>query len=130
MRQDLVKKDIDAIIDRIGDGENLILIARDYNLSVSGILKILTKEDYKSLYEGALIASAHTYADKGEQVLKDAERDKVEIIRARELAQHYRWMAGKRNPRKYGDKIDVTSDGEKVNQTIIIQGKKYADNAE
>lgn len=33
-----------------------------------------------------------------------------------------RWMLGKMQPKKYGDKIDVTSDGEKIETTIINLG--------
>lgn len=33
-----------------------------------------------------------------------------------------RWMLGKMQPKKYGDKVDVTSDGEKVVTTVINLG--------
>lgn len=33
-----------------------------------------------------------------------------------------KWMLGKMQPKKYGDKIDITSDGDKVNTTIINLG--------
>ena len=32
-----------------------------------------------------------------------------------------KWMLGKLNPKKYGDKVDVTSDGEKISQVTIFQ---------
>ena len=33
-----------------------------------------------------------------------------------------KWMLGKMQPKKYGDKLDVTSDGEKMEQNIIVLG--------
>ena len=33
-----------------------------------------------------------------------------------------KWMLGKMQPKKYGDKLDVTSDGEKISTTIINLG--------
>lgn len=35
-----------------------------------------------------------------------------------------KWIASKLKPKKYGDKIDLTTDGEKINQTIIKWGDK------
>lgn len=37
-----------------------------------------------------------------------------------------KWIASKLKPKKYGEKIDVTTDGEKLNQPLIIEGKKFA----
>lgn len=34
-----------------------------------------------------------------------------------------KWMLGKLNPKKYGDKIDVTSDGEKINTHSVVNVK-------
>lgn len=37
-----------------------------------------------------------------------------------------KWIASKLKPKKYGEKLDVTTDGEKLNQQLIIQGKKFS----
>lgn len=33
----------------------------------------------------------------------------------------HKWMLGKMSPKKYGDKIDLTSDGEKINITVNVE---------
>ena len=51
--------------------------------------------------------SAAECDQKALEVLKNAERDQIEMTRAREIAQHYRWRAKVRDPRRYGDKLAV-----------------------
>jgi hypothetical protein len=50
-------------------------------------------------------------ADLAESILRNAEGSKEELMRARELAQHYRWKAGKMNPKAYGDRLEVEGKG-------------------
>lgn len=46
--------------------------------------------------------------------------DKEVTNRSRLRIDARKWMLGKMQPKKYGDKIDVTSDGEKVSSTAIV----------
>ena len=48
--------------------------------------------------------------DKATEVLQNIPDDgtQAQISRAKELAQHYRKMAAIRNPREYGDRIDIS----------------------
>lgn len=50
--------------------------------------------------------SAHTFEEKAEQALKDIPDDATmaTVMRQKELAQHYRYRASKRNPATFGDK--------------------------
>lgn len=43
------------------------------------------------------------------------------VQRARLQVDTRKWLLGKLNPKKYGDKVDVTSDGEKLSQVTIFQ---------
>lgn len=54
------------------------------------------------------------YTDKGEYP------DKEWMARSRLRVDSRKWMLGKMNPKKYGDKLDVTTDGEKITQTPIF----------
>ncbi|MES2240452.1 MAG: hypothetical protein V4497_09375 [Bacteroidota bacterium] len=55
------------------------------------------------------------------------EVDGIEVInhnvinRNRLQIDARKWVLGKMNPKKYGEKIDMTSDGEKVSQVTIFQ---------
>ncbi|MBO9671948.1 MAG: hypothetical protein J7577_00775 [Sphingobacteriaceae bacterium] len=47
--------------------------------------------------------------------------DHAVIQRDRLRVDARKWMAGKMNPKKYGDKIDLTSDGEKINTVTFFE---------
>lgn len=61
-----------------------------------------------------------TIDEDGIQIEK-VNREVIERTRIRIDAR--KWMLGKMQPKKYGDKLDVTSDGEKLppSQTIHVQ---------
>jgi hypothetical protein len=42
------------------------------------------------------------------------------VARSRIRIDARKWIASKLNPKKYGDKIDHTSDGEKIQSTVIV----------
>lgn len=45
------------------------------------------------------------------------------IARSKLRVDARKWILGKLQPKKYGDKLDVTSDGEKIQTNIIQLGK-------
>lgn len=100
-----LEEHIEAIIDSITDGKTFRQIAEEFDCSLTHFHRFITNEEHSARVSTALAVSASSYANKGEEVLKDAKINKhpIEMTRARELAQHYRWMAGKRNPKKYGE---------------------------
>ena len=108
--------DIDECIDLIIEGKTFREIASHYKVSVSAIHKHFSKSEHSARVNEALSISASSYADKADEVLSAITKDSnpVEMSRARELAQHYRWKASKRNPRAFGDKVDITTQGEKI----------------
>lgn len=115
---------IDDIVEMILQGKSYRSIANELNCKLSTLHDFTSKSEHSARVKTALIISASTFDDKAEQVLVEAKGNMVEIQRARELAQHYRWKASKRAPKVYGDKLDLTSDGEKIQQTIIWGGKE------
>jgi hypothetical protein len=42
------------------------------------------------------------------------------VARSRIRIDARKWIASKLNPKKYGDKIDHTTDGEKIQSTVIV----------
>lgn len=116
---------LDDIIEKLVDGSTYRKIAEHVGVPLSTLFDFIHETPERSArVRVALETSAATYADKAEQVLIDADSDGIEMQRARELAQHYRWHASKRNPRQFGDKVDVTTGGEKLPATIIQWGDK------
>lgn len=119
-----IELDLDNIVEMILQGDSYKTIAQKLNIGLTKLHEFTSNTNHSARVREALIISASTFDDKAEQVLLDAKRDMVEIQRARELAQHYRWKASKRAPRVYGDKLDLTTDGEKIQQTIVWGGKQ------
>jgi hypothetical protein len=111
---------IDNVCSDIIDGLTYTAIAKKYGTTISNVHEFINKSENSARAIQARQISADSYSDKAELVLKEAESDKNEIQRARELAQHYRWLAGKRNPKVFGDKLDVTSAGEQLPTAINI----------
>lgn len=117
-------KHIDTIINRIIEGKTYRQIAEEFQVALGTVHNVLTSTEHSARANQALALSASHYANQAEQVLKDAEADKIEIQRARELAHHYRWMAGKRNPKKYGEAQLLklgNPDGEELKVNAIFQ---------
>lgn len=96
---------IDEIVEDILEGKTFRYMAAKYDCALGTLHSYVNKDEHSARVRNALEISASSYADKAEEVLQQAENDKGELMRARELAQHYRWKAGKRNPKKYGDRV-------------------------
>ena len=104
---------IDVICDRITEGESQAKIARDIGINPSHLSRWLGQHSARA--HEARHQSADASADRAESVLIDAEQNSIEITRARELASHYRWMASKRRPAEYGDRIQ-----QDINATVAL----------
>jgi hypothetical protein len=113
---------MDLIETLIINGKSYRQIAKALDLELSSISRWLSKEQRYMRMKTALRISADYYADMSIQVLKDAPNDKIEIMRAKELSSAYRWMARVRDVSKYGEKIDVTSDGQQIVQVSLGSG--------
>lgn len=115
---------LDEILDLFADGETFRAVAKKVGASTRTLNKFLTRKDNVEQYYAVLQESSDSYASMAEEALRNSPADKIEIQRARELAHHYRWMASKRNPKRYGDKLDIES---KVSGNIVIQMPSEAD---
>jgi predicted transcriptional regulator len=110
---------IEEALDLILEGYTNVKIAKHFNIkSVSSVNKYLNNENHSARVREALRQSAHLIAEKAEEVLESIKADatQAEVSRARELAQYYKWLAKVRMPKTYGDKVDVTSGGEKIDR--------------
>lgn len=102
---------IDAVCERIGEGESLTAIAEQVGVSIGSLLTWLKADAERSARaREARKATAQTWDEKAEAELR-AATDAFELARARELASHFRWRAKAIAPLEYGDKVALT-DGE------------------
>ena len=103
----------DDICERIARGKSLINICSELNLSYSQVMVWLKKyTDFTDKYAHAREAQADWYADEIISVIDNAKSDRNEIERAKVKIEALKWVASKLKPKKYGDKLDLTSNGD------------------
>ena len=115
---------IEYIEDMLINGKTFRYIASKLNIKLSTMSEWLSRNEHFARTKTALKISADYYADMSIQVLKDAPSDKLELMRAKELSSAYRWMARVRDTAKYGEKLDVTSEGQQIVQVSLGSGIK------
>jgi hypothetical protein len=111
--ENLVKHfDIDIVCNMLVEGKRWADIAESFKVPVSTLHGFIsTHSEFSARVGIARKISSDSYAEMAELALLRAKSDPNEMTRARELAQHYRWMAGKRNPSTYGDKVQTEHSG-------------------
>ena len=110
---------IDEIIELFIKGKSYRDVADIMDVPLTTLHDFTSKSEHSARIREALEYSASSFDDKAEQILLDCPPDRDAVSRARELAQHYRWKASKRSPKKYGDKLDITTDGDKITTPVI-----------
>ena len=123
-----------AICTRISVGESMRSICRDDDMpaltTVMYWLNDPDKEDFLKQYKGAKDIQADLMAEDIVDIADDSTNDYMEkmlnsgesievvnaehIQRSRLRVDARKWVASKLKPKKYGDKLDLTSDGEKL----------------
>ena len=115
---------IDEIIEMLHEGDSYRTIAEKLGVKLTTLADYTSNAEHSARVREALKYSASTFDDKAEKVLLEAESHPVEMARAKELAQLYKWRASKRNPRDYGDTVDITSDGKELKGNTCLWGGK------
>lgn len=109
----------DEICDRIATGESLNTICQDLGIAYRAVLMWLRKyPEFMLKYMRARDEQADFYADELRDIAYNVPADKDAIEKAKLKSENLKWIASKLKPRKYGDKLDLTSDGEKLEQPI------------
>lgn len=101
------------------------------------------KESFREQYARAKEEQADLLAEEILDIADDGANDLMTIVkgdmtyevenkevtsRSKLRIESRKWLASKLKPKKYGDKIDVTSGEKPLNtQPLIITGKKFAD---
>ena len=127
------EKDIERIFDiickRIEDGEALSVILRDNDMPDRGTVYKWIREDLEIFdkYTRATKIRADYLADEIIEIADKQGKD-VKIVDGEEVTDYNvinrnrlqidarKWAASKMNPKKYGDKVDVTTDGQPIKQ--------------
>ena len=121
------------ICGRIAAGESLNRICKEDGMpdQVTVYRWIAANEDFRKIYAQAREEQAETLAD---EITDLADEEPVQVVDDKGTARvdngwvtwqknrvdARKWVAAKLKPRKYGDKLDLTSDGSKVGLAINI----------
>jgi hypothetical protein len=101
---------------------------------------IKNDEALSNIYTRARESQADYLVDEMIEIADDTRKDTKQIFtsdgiaietedkewtgRVRMMLDTRKFIASKLRPKKYGDKLDLTTDGEKIQQTIIWGGKE------
>jgi hypothetical protein len=103
--------DIEEVIELILSGKSNHDIANFYQQPYTTFRNFINNEAHSARVREAKQDAAESYSDLAEKVIREAEKDPIEMTRARELASHYRWKASKYAPKKFGDKVSLEHTG-------------------
>lgn len=127
----------DAICERLAMGESMRTVSKDETMpAMSTMFKWLRENDkFSEQYARAKQESADAMAEEILDIADDGTNDwetiefengyEKEVINHEVLARSRlrvdtrKWLMAKMKPKKYGDKLDVTSDGKAIPQPII-----------
>lgn len=124
---------IETIINRICEGESLraIVMYADRNVlpAMGTFFRWLSEdEELREQYARAMEMRAECMF---EEIIEISDRDNADVSlnedgsirvdgqvvqRSKLMVDSRKWMLGKMQPKKYGDKLDLTTDGEKIQQ--------------
>lgn len=112
--------DEQTVIALIAEGATQRELAEKFGVRLSALNGWLhATEERSARAREAMMVSAEAWLDRGMQALMDAPPDNAEIARARAIEQHCARRAAIRNPRRYGDKIQVGGDPENPLQVTV-----------
>jgi hypothetical protein len=115
----------DDVIEMIEEAKSYDDIQKKYGVTRESIAFFIAQSDYSARAREAQKRSADKISEKAELVLLSLEKgcDNAEISRARELAHHYRWLAAKKNPTKFGDSTKIQAEVKDTSSTSSWLGE-------
>jgi len=104
---------------RIADGESLKKITDEEAMPsrVTVHQWLIDDKEFLNKYEAAKALQADVYADEMDDI---AHNEEIDTQRARLIIDTRKWVASKLKPKRYGDKLDMTSGGEKIETNTIV----------
>ena len=120
------------ICERISEGESIRTIVKDGAMpSSSTVFRWLLDKDKKEFweqYEKSRNAQAETMF---EELLEIADDSDIDVMRARLMVDTRKWYLSKVLPKKFGDKLDMTSEGKNLTPLLVkIIGENESDGNE
>lgn len=112
---------LDAICERLADGESMTSIAVSAQVSIGSLLTWAAQPEHSARVIESRALAASVWDEKAESGLENSG-DPFELSRSKELAHHYRWRASKIAPKLYGDKVTQEHTGKDGGPIQVITG--------
>jgi hypothetical protein len=112
----------EAICDWISVGNSLASFCREHSVGYSTVTKELRGDpEFVANYTRARIDAGDADADQVTDLKERLLRGEISPEQARVAIDACKWSAGKRQPKKYGDKLDVSHEGT-LDVKIVVGG--------
>lgn len=114
--------EVDEALLMISEGNSLRHAARELKLPIMSLYYAVSSRKPEH-YARARDAAAELDADQVKEVAEDALAGRVDPAAARVAIDALKWTAGKRSPRKFGDKLQLggASDLDPVKASITVE---------
>lgn len=112
------------IIERIENGESERSACEAEGMNRATFRNAALREKVDSQYARALEGLAMDQVEKMEKTIEDMRSKTIDAQMARVEIDARKWFASKFLPKRFGDKIDMTTDGEKIETTVIYRPAK------
>ena len=114
------------ICERIATGESVRSIAKTKGMPDAATIHrwVLDNDEFCKQYEVAKQIGAEIEAEEIEEIARD---EKLEVPRAKLIADVKKWNLSKKLPKRFGDKVDIdhTSNGKTITGFTTVLGKAY-----
>lgn len=118
------------ICNRIIDGESLRAICEDADMpNKTTVLRWVANEqfaEFRAQYAHARELSSESDADDVAHYAHMAARGEIDPAAARAAMDGLKWSAGKRNPKKYGEKLALTGGDPETDNPIQVSDRERA----
>ncbi len=111
-QREILAENADDVIEMIRQAKSYEEIQKRFCVSAGALCRFIAESEYSARAREAQKESAETVAEKAERVLLQIQADDTQasVTRQRELAHHYRWLAAKKNPHKFGDSTKIQAE--------------------
>lgn len=117
----ITREQIVRVLELIEAGEPETSACRTVGINRATFRSAALKHEVADLYARALEGLATAQVEKLECAIEDMRSGKIDHNVARVEIDARKWFASKFLPKRFGDKIDVTSDGEKMGAAVSAE---------
>jgi LytS/YehU family sensor histidine kinase len=111
-QKEILFDNADEVIEMIRQARSYEEIQKKFAVHEKYVAFFITQSEYSARAREAQRESAETIATKAELSLLQIQADDTQasVTRQRELAHHYRWLAAKKNPARFGDSTKIQAE--------------------